>query len=676
MASAPTTTTTTTRPLEEKFLNLCPPPLGREGAPVPDAKYAPVNFLDSHIDENLVLKRVEPRPTLIGELADLVDKTLDSLSNRDLLSDGMFGGAHRWYLKAADMNAAQDIAKRHEKGPSFAACRLASSLLIHPDRPKAVPAITWGSLEIETCDQHSSNQFLAEHCCLQFPNYSRADFLLQDYTAETASKLFALHRHQRVVAVALFFCPAAHTILRNMDELGTHKTFQWMANSESQISSPGKVSRPIDSPRPPWSLPEPIPVPPQDRTIRRSPRTDSPVVEYCTPGRVVAGKRVEWREKPEQYVQRAWATAVRADASVIIFDCGNYLRVGVRHRETQTLLLSDLVDVCRSNNPAYGKIWAGVHMAALDDVLQRFEIHTTPEKPPSSKRKHSPLLDDDPPAKKQKMSEKAATSRQSKRDTDAARKKAPSATLTVRSTVKQAEALQNSFHRRPALALYVRSGIYNSPTPSILLKAGQPRLAKYTSNSYLTLVLGSRLGRGATGDVYTGIVPKAKHGPVVVKLATTFERLCRLRHEYSIYTHLHAAGVKCIPRVFGYYQDAYRNVGALVLSNGGQNLGGRGEETLNEDEQKQLRSALASIHAAGVIHRDLRSWNILVDAGGQISIIDFDRASTSPSHSDFEKESARLEKFLAGKHIDDGQIIGNHTMAANIGDLVNDNNDV
>ncbi|KAF9023352.1 hypothetical protein BDZ89DRAFT_1115121 [Hymenopellis radicata] len=348
-----------------------------------DAKYAPVNFLDSHIDENLVLKRVEPRPPLIGQLADLVDKKLDGLSNRDLLSDGMFGGTHRWYLKAADMNAAQDIAKRHEKGPSFAACRLASSLLLHPDRPKAVPTITWGSLEIETCDQHSSNQFLAEHCFLQFPDYSRADFLLQDYTAETASKLFALHRHQRVVAVALFFCPAAHTILRNMDELGTHKTFQWMANSESQISSPGKVSRPIDSPRPPWSLPEPIPVRPQDRTIqapgsspippaifgllraqnRPKPRRKLGLLReiraevrrkfglfrggdgYRETPEVVAGKKVEWREKPEQYVQRAWATAVRADASVIIFDCGNYLRVGVRHRETQTFLLSDLVNV-------------------------------------------------------------------------------------------------------------------------------------------------------------------------------------------------------------------------------------------------------------------------------------------------------------------------------------------
>ncbi len=69
---------------------------------------------------------------------------------------------------------------------------------------------------------------------------------------------------------------------------------------------------------------------------------------------------------------QAWANAVRADSSVIIFDCGNYLRIGIRHRETQTLLLSELVDVCACKDPAYGKIWAGVHLAIVDDALQRF----------------------------------------------------------------------------------------------------------------------------------------------------------------------------------------------------------------------------------------------------------------------------------------------------------------
>ncbi len=143
--------------------------------------------------------------------------------------------------------------------------------------------------------------------------------------------------------------------------------------------------------------------------------------------------------------------------------------------------------------------------------------------------------------------------------------------------------LETSFSRHVAIAIYIRFGIYYSPSPSILLKPGQRRKAAYPPANYITLVLNSRLGTGATGDVFAATIPNVKHGPIVVKLATTFKRLCRLRHEYSVYVHLRDANVKCIPRVFGFYQDAQRGAGALVMSNDGHALGGRrGKLTPNE----------------------------------------------------------------------------------------------
>ncbi len=82
---------------------------------------------------------------------------------------------------------------------------------------------------------------------------------------------------------------------------------------------------------------------------------------------------------------------------------------------------------------------------------------------------------------------------------------------------------------------------------------------------------------------------------------------------------------------------------------------------------------MSSIHTAGVIHRDLRTWNILVNDTGGITIIDFDRANIHADEDDLKLEWERLEKLLKGQHVENGQIIGKDGMPANIGDLVNDN---
>ncbi|KAF9032659.1 hypothetical protein BDZ89DRAFT_1158463 [Hymenopellis radicata] len=47
---------------------------------------------------------------------------------------------------------------------------------------------------------------------------------------------------------------------------------------------------------------------------------------------------------------------------------------------------------------------------------------------------------------------------------------------------------------------------------------------------------------------------------------------------------------------------------------------------------------LSSIHAVGVLHRDLRTWNTLVNDAGGISIIDFDRANIDAHEEDFRLE--------------------------------------
>ena len=74
---------------------------------------------------------------------------------------------------------------------------------------------------------------------------------------------------------------------------------------------------------------------------------------------------------------------------------------------------------------------------------------------------------------------------------------------------------------------------------------------------------------------------------------------------------------------------------------------------------------LESIHAAGVLHRDIRSWNVVVDDEG-LSIIDFDRASLTASEFDYTEEMRRMKRFVDGGYIDEEPIIGKEYLPADI----------
>jgi hypothetical protein len=64
---------------------------------------------------------------------------------------------------------------------------------------------------------------------------------------------------------------------------------------------------------------------------------------------------------------------------LIIFNSGNFEYVGVRHRESQTLYVSDLIDVARCANPGYGKLHIGIYITAIEDALDR--VGKIPEMP-------------------------------------------------------------------------------------------------------------------------------------------------------------------------------------------------------------------------------------------------------------------------------------------------------
>jgi len=63
------------------------------------------------------------------------------------------------------------------------------------------------------------------------------------------------------------------------------------------------------------------------------------------------------------------------DASFLIFHAGNLEFIGIRHRQSQTLYISRLIDVPDDTKlPAYNRIHVGLFIASYKDTLARTKI--------------------------------------------------------------------------------------------------------------------------------------------------------------------------------------------------------------------------------------------------------------------------------------------------------------
>jgi len=73
---------------------------------------------------------------------------------------------------------------------------------------------------------------------------------------------------------------------------------------------------------------------------------------------------------------KAWRDAVTHDATFLVLNCGRYERIGIRHRGSQTLYLSGIIDTLNAEDPHYRKLHVGLYVAIIQDALIRQEIKT------------------------------------------------------------------------------------------------------------------------------------------------------------------------------------------------------------------------------------------------------------------------------------------------------------
>ncbi|KAF9040205.1 hypothetical protein BDZ89DRAFT_1060621 [Hymenopellis radicata] len=631
----------------EEFFDFNPPSLIRprsQPVPVPSA---PLHFLDTHLSESLILKHVEVLPSMHVELFDgLVASFSEALDAR---SDSLFQIDGSLPYRTDTDTDAISISNMRKLGIEIPLTWIASSLVVHPSQPRLGGTLSWSGAPWDMRPYIIDEQYMSQDIAL-YVRHPRPEELGR-FTGRNRDMVERLYRHTRQLTSSMIFCTDALPVLKDMSRLHGMK-FPWRLDCQYSGASRPR-SPPPDASDVPWTLPK-------VEGPRRSRRVRAHDASKCIPVSqdigVLARSKDEYIPTCEDYIQKAWVTAVKVDATFVIFDCGNFIRMGIRHRERQTLFLSSLIDIRSCKDPAYGGLWTAFHVFAIADAVQRVRLI---ENSLLTKRKST---FDEPrrPSKRLKADDGAAD---------------------MSSIDKTMAAYMDKF---PVLAIFFRFDNLDSPAPLLLFEPDAEHRSHYGPTEYLKIIAYKRLGSGAVGDVYQAIIdpgntPKASsktskkkvakesekdlpHRPFVLKIAPTDARARRLQHEVRIYKHLHDAGVSGIPSLLSFREALNTDLRVLMLSDAGRPLGQRMDSDrkieLSPKARVELKSILTAIHEAGVLHRDVRSWNIMEDESGRVRFTDFDRSSLRGKPGDYQAEQERLDRFIEGEYVDKDDIIG------------------
>ncbi|KAF7296402.1 Protein kinase domain-containing protein [Mycena chlorophos] len=346
-----------------------------------------------------------------------------------------------------------------------------------------------------------------------------------------------------------------------------------------------------------------------------------------------------------------WARAVETDSSVIVFTCGTLERIAIRHRETQTLYLSDVINITQIRHPPYLRLQVGLYIAVLKDALSR--LHESEVVSPELRRS----------TRKRRAQEDDALGNQSKR-----RKTAAGSSRTFerpQSAIKIAGGLD-------FMLLYLRYGMHDSPAPASFIRSApclvssgdaeektRPSVKrKYLREECIVVILGPQIGTGATGIAHTAslevvdVQGRMVTANIVVKIAFLAEQQQKMRHEFQVYRRLVAHKVKGVPEVYGIFDDLEGGAIILLMSHCGTTLWDLRVDPMSYDldtkasQRTRFLAILDAIHAAGVRHHDLRPLNLLLDDRGQAHIIDFDVAKLDPTEGGKRRERRALVDLL------------------------------
>ena len=319
--------------------------------------------------------------------------------------------------------------------------------------------------------------------------------------------------------------------------------------------------------------------------------------------------------------RQAWAQAVRVDGTIIVLHSGNHELICVRHRDTQTLYVSDLIEPPTCKDPGYGKLQVGIYVAAIQDMMDRTKqrLQRSQPKSPDGDDDKDDRYDDCASESGHKCdqgnsmgrtggggrSNPSGGVRKNSRFQGGAGRKDPGVDelVTIGVCLPQPRKCPDPDHqhqkiiqaasKRDMLLLYLQYGVYDSPIPASFIRSAPPIIAKakfpapplspramctYTPKQCLSIVLTSEIGRGAIGIVHRGTLKlndRDGSAPldVVVKLAFDSQQRDMLRTEYETYRHVRSKGVlRGLTTTVGFFDDTEDGPCALVMLYAGDPL--------------------------------------------------------------------------------------------------------
>ncbi|KIM40416.1 hypothetical protein M413DRAFT_28883 [Hebeloma cylindrosporum] len=597
-------------------------------------KYQPLDFHTRHLDPFLSIKYVKPLGFSISEyLSEFCDKEImDFVRKEGPLKAGLRFRPTPPVQKK--LSTAYDVANYYVQHIADTTTGFPSRLYLRPSDEHWNTFIYVSSPLLPGKGPEIFRQPAAMFLCRE----RQMIRFRPPPSDEFSSEMKRLREKYSELAVYEFY-DFSQTARRLLEDMGRQEGFEWTTpGTRGYLMDVSPRESPPDGTAGIWSKISSIERRPSKTSTKRS-KGRSRMKKT-----VLAAVRKGTRGRPyspiaKDFLQKAWLHAVAVDATFLVFHCGKAERIGFRHRETQTLYLSELIDP--SAVEKYAKIQTGLHLAIVKDVLERDVLSSTKKRPAAE------------PINTECQSKRVKRTHETE-DVDSN----PSAELSLGSRNLALIALDQGLYRSPVPSSFFRVESTWDPARGTEVNNEPRRKARYPPSEYFTLTLGDQLGRGSVGIAYQASVTfisesnTFEHSRLVVKMSYFESQKTSLRHEYAMYKLLVTRGVaQNILPVYGMFQDAETGMLVLVMEYGGESLSSRdpegtGRVPFTEQERMTITYAFRKLHARGILHGDIRLNNLLMDSSGAVYIIDFDRAEVDPEEKQLQEEMDELAGLL------------------------------
>ncbi|KAF9554765.1 hypothetical protein CPC08DRAFT_766443 [Agrocybe pediades] len=625
----------------------------------------PYSFYDRHIASSLLLKQVVYVPSFAQSLSKAYDVSIAEI------------GPERMMTMPLDMNLPVSLKMNPETFENLReVCGyymskvgsisgyLATKVFFLPAYNKWESFIYWDEPD------HRASSFPHESVLKFYRRYS-LDADVDAYLGKaTIEKISRLSKRSPRLATGHFF-PMEEPSLSMLQSMTQTSSFDWEIPRTQGRKTGSHVNPPVDG-NIKGSVMESFPA---SKTIRSRPTSSSKLKrgrrttrssKFIVPAKAVNHER--YRPSLKHFIQCAWAKSVAHDTTFFILHCGRYERIGFRHRQSQTLYLSGVIDTINIQNPRYRKLHVGLHIEIVKDALRRLEIA-------EFLREDEEIRDGECSSGRKRAAEKGRGD-----ERDSKRRK-----VDTQPRDASASEVAKELASRNLLLVELDYGIFCSPTPSSFIRVepsclpgpaepvGKGRIRRQVvlgprfpvkprcaAHECAVLTLREKVGFGAIGVVHPGLlIAKTSSGEtlqatLMLKLAFTEAQKTGLRNEYRIYSRLAAkAVVEGIIPVHGLFSDPESGALGLLMDHGGESLFTKVPSAAHKTTFKRV---LENLRDVGILHGDIRPSNLLVRPDGSVFIVDFDRGVdfyTDSAHTNFEGEWKALEACLAGKHSDE-----------------------